>query len=362
VADYTAILSRRLVEVSDGTVEPVLVHAGNQSVEAIEVDFPSVDLSGRCSAVVLAKTIERLAADGEGRAVVLLEYSGYGYAKRGAPLWLMQGLRRVCGTDGIPLVAMFHEISASGEKPWTSTFWLSPVQSWVARRIAQCSAGLMTTHPTGAETLGQFAGEGTPVEVCPVFSNVGEPEVRPAFDDRSPQAVIFGGGGTKTALYGTHRDATQAALGRWGIDVVVDVGPPTAAEPEALDTRTDVRGLQPASAISDLLLKARIGLLHYPAAYATKSGILAAYMAHGAVPVLVAPEPLGGRLEAGTHFAANASLSDNVDSSIGSRIGRAATDWYDRHAHSRHAATTTRSLIERATDTALLTSTPPFTR
>ena len=362
VADYTTILSRRLVEVSDGTVEPVLMHAGNQPAEAIDVDFPVEDLSGQCSASALAQAIERLAAEADGRAVVLLEYSGYGYAKRGAPLWLMQGLRRVCGKDSMPLVAMFHEISASSGKPWTSTFWLSPLQTWIARRIAQYSAGLMTTHPTGAETLGQFAGEGTPVEVCPVFSNVGEPEVRPAFDDRSPQAVTFGGGGTKTALYGTHRDATQAALERWGIDTVIDVGPPNTAVPEALDTHVDVRGLQPASAISDLLLKARIGLLHYPAAYATKSGILAAYMAHGVVPVLVAPEPPGGQLEAGTHFATSAESSDDAELSIGNRIGRTATDWYDRHAHSRHAAAIALSLIERATDTALLASTPPFTR
>ena len=66
VADYTAILSRRLVEVSDGIIEPVLVHAGNQSAEAIEVDFPTVDLSGERSASALAETIEQLAARSRG--------------------------------------------------------------------------------------------------------------------------------------------------------------------------------------------------------------------------------------------------------------------------------------------------------
>lgn len=35
VADYNAILSRRLVEVSDGTVEPVLIYAGHEPTEAI---------------------------------------------------------------------------------------------------------------------------------------------------------------------------------------------------------------------------------------------------------------------------------------------------------------------------------------
>jgi hypothetical protein len=35
VADYAVILSRRLVEVSDGTVEPVLIYAGHEPTEAI---------------------------------------------------------------------------------------------------------------------------------------------------------------------------------------------------------------------------------------------------------------------------------------------------------------------------------------
>ena len=362
VADYTAILSRRLVEVSEGTVEPVLVHAGNQPTDAIEVDFPSVDLSGQCSASALAETVEQLAQEAEELAVALLQYSGYGYAQRGAPLWLARGLRRVCGPDGVPLITMFHEISASNWKPWTSTFWLSPLQSWVARQFVQCSAGGMTTHPSGAEELGRFAGKRTPVEVCPVFSNVGEPDERPTFDDRSPKAVIFGGRRTKTALYDTHRDTTQAALDRWSIDTVIDVGPSDAATPDAMGVKGDVRGLQPADAISDLLLDARIGLLHYPAAYATKSGILAAYMAHGVVPVLIAPEPLGGQLEAGTHFVTSAESSDDAELKVGNRIGRTAADWYDRHAHSRNAAVTTLSLIERATDTTLLASSTPSGR
>lgn len=357
VADYTAILSRRLVEESDGTVEPMLVHAGKQSAEAIEVDFPTVDLSGECSASALADTVEQLVDGAKGAAVVLLEYSGYGYAKRGAPLWLARGLRQVCGTNGVPLLTMFHEIRASNWKPWTSTFWLSPVQTWVARRLAQTSAGLMTTHPTGAETLGRFVDEGTPVEVGPVFSNVGEPNERPAFDDRSPRAVLFGGERTKTAVYDTHREATRAALERWRIDTVLDVGPSDAATPDALSVRVDVRGLQSADAISDLLLDVRVGFLHYPAAYATKSGILAAYMAHGVVPVLIAPEPLGGRLEAGTHFVTGADSNDGVGVPTGNRIGRAAADWYDRHAHSRHAATTVLSLVEHATGEFLLDST-----
>jgi hypothetical protein len=352
VADYTALLSRRLVEESEGAVEPVLVHAGKPPAETIEAGFPVVEVSGRQSAVTLADTVRNVADDADGLAVVLLEYVGYGYAKHGAPLWLMRGLHRVCGNGGIPLVTMFHEISASGPI-WTSAFWLSLVQTHVARRLARLSDGLMTTHPTAAEELRGFVGGEKSIEVCPVFSNVGEPASRSPFEDRSAQAVVFGGSRTKTALYDTYRAVTQSGLNRWGIETVLDVGPPEASRPEALDTDVDVRGLQPATAISDLLLDARIGLLHYPAAYATKSGILAAYMAHGVVPVLVEPEPLGGPLEAGRHFA----VAERGELSAGPQVGRSAAAWYDRHAHSRHAAQTALALMKQAADMPICSST-----
>lgn len=343
VADYTAILSRRLVEVSDGAVEPVLVHAGKQQVDAIEVDFPVVDLSGEQSARRLVEAVQELAYEAEEDAVVLLEYSGYGYAKRGAPWWLARGLRRVCGGEEIPLITMFHEISASGPV-WTSAFWLSPVQSWIAWQITRLSDGITTTHPTGASQIGQWADDDTSVEVTPAFSNVGEPTERPPPSERCPQAVIFGGQRTKTAIYQTHRAVTQKALEEWGIQTVVDVGPPGVATPERLEIDVEVRGIQPVEVISELLLDAQIGILHYPAAYATKSGILAAYMAHGVVPLLVEPEPLGGRLGAGEHFA----LAGGTKKENAGRIAQKTTAWYDRHVHSRRAAQTILDLTESA--------------
>jgi len=348
VADYTAILSRRLVEVSDGIVEPVLVHAGKTQAETIEVEFPVVDLSGEQSAGALAETVRELAAETSRRAAVLLEYSGYGYAERGTPLWLARGLDRVCGSNGLPLITMFHEISASGPV-WSSAFWLSPVQSWIARRIAQQSEGVASTHSTGLNEIRKWVGEDTSTAVSPAFSNVGEPQQRPDVSEREPWAVIFGGERTKTALYDTYWSETEAALNRWNVERIVDVGPPDAADPDVLSTHVDVRGLRPAQDISELLLRARIGLLHYPAAYATKSGILSAYMAHGVVPVLVEPQPLGGPLKPNTHFVAQFQ----GDSAQGKRetakeyIGSNAASWYDENAHSRRAAMTALSLLEK---------------
>ena len=73
VADYTAILSRRLVEVSDGAVEPVLVHAGKERAGAIDVGFPAVDLSGGGTTGALGEAISLVDLENDHRGVVLLE-------------------------------------------------------------------------------------------------------------------------------------------------------------------------------------------------------------------------------------------------------------------------------------------------
>jgi hypothetical protein len=149
----------------------------------------------------------------------------------------------------------------------------------------------------------------------------------------------------KKAIYETRGESTRSLLERWAINTVVDVGSPPSKVPGPMQHNVEVRGLQPANAISQLLLDARIGLFHYPASVATKSGILAAYMAHGITPILVASDPPNGVLKAEKHFATIGTTGENA----GPRIARAAVSWYDRHAHSKHAARKALSLIERTT-------------
>jgi hypothetical protein len=57
---------------------------------------------------------------------LLLHYSGYGYAKRGAPFWLLRAMRHFrCEHPSVPWMTMFHEVAASGPIN-TSAFWMRP--------------------------------------------------------------------------------------------------------------------------------------------------------------------------------------------------------------------------------------------
>jgi hypothetical protein len=77
-------------------------------------------------------------------ATVLLHYVNYGYAKRGCPIWLVEGLERWRNTTVTrSLMTMFHEVYAFGFPPWTSSFWLSPLQRNLASRFSTIKRSLL---------------------------------------------------------------------------------------------------------------------------------------------------------------------------------------------------------------------------
>lgn len=345
VADYTAILSRRLVEVSDGAVEPVLVHAGNQETDAIDVDFTVRDLSGQCSEAMLAASVERLASEADRQTVVLLEYSGYGYADRGAPLWLLRSLRRICSNGGVPLITVFHELFAKSYQPWDRRFWTMPAQYYVASRLARLSDGCLANWDAAAQWVrGQV--DGTPVRMSPTFSNVGEPESVPKYSEREPYAVCFGGAGRKEALYRQHGAELSKVLRRCGIERVLDLG----SEPEKevydeMDIKVDPKGIQPVEFISSRLRKASLGLLNHSLHCLKKSGIWASYAAHG-VPTFLSATPQNIRgLYSGEHFFLLQAETSNDEGGL-SEVNRNVRKWYCEVAHSSYAAKRVRDVLD----------------
>jgi hypothetical protein len=337
LADYATILNQRLVDVSNGALEPVMVHAGKTPAETIEVDVPVADVSGSQSAAILANTIRELTDDTPGRTVVLLEYSGYGYAKRGAPLWLVRGLSRVCESDGVPLVTMFHEIRASSWKPWKSTFWMSPLQTFVATRLARSSQAVVTNRYPSFEWIQSVVAGSTEAHTQPVFSNIGEPDCIPEFTARDSYAVAFGGAAMKKRLYDSS-DAIIQLLENAGIHRIVDLGRMQNPPSTVGNIPVEARGIQPASTISRHLRRASIGLLHYPVDYLTKSGIWASYAAHG-LPAGIVSKAAASCLTEGKHFLRiNAEEKSEYDSTKLAAIGMSARRWYQSTAHSKNAA------------------------
>ncbi len=337
VSDYTAILSRRLVELSGGAVKPVLIHAGNKQADKIEVEFPVIDLSGYCSASALAEAIGEHARVADGPTTVLLEYAGYGYASSGAPLWLLRGVRQGCTAREVRLITVFHELYGRSLRPWTRTFWTMPVQYYIATRLARLSDGLTANWARVTQWLSRRV-DGKSVYLSPSFSNVGEPEALPTFGERESYAVCFGGAAKKEELYAKYTPSLIRTVRKYGLERVIDIGPEVSDETVAsLPFTVEKKGVIPAQEVSRYLQNGSLGLLNYGLHCLRKSGVWGSYAAHGLPTIVTTQRSPVETLREGEHFFLPCTDPLPNQRRLGV-MSRAVRQWYDEMAHSRRAA------------------------
>lgn len=278
-----------------------------------------------------------------GTRVLMLQYSGYGFAKRGAPVGLALQIKRLRREQpSIRLVTMFHELFAYGP-PTSSSFWLSPVQRWVALNLARQSHQVITNRAGSARWLeNRIPAHRGRIHASPVFSNLGEAPDAPPPSQREAHLVFFG---YQAELW----DAGFAGLRRV-IEVlkparVTILGRSAAIPAEVFGgiavTRTGYLG---AEEVSVILRTARWGLVAYHPEYLGKSGLLAAFMAHGVLPLLVDGHlPLSEGLERGVHLlAVNELGSTKPDLDAISAAGQA---WYSPHNRENTAAAFAKLLL-----------------
>jgi hypothetical protein len=264
--------------------------------------------------------------------VVALHFSGYGYAPSGLCWWLVDGLRRwKSRAGGRRLVTVFHEIYATG-LPWQRSFWTALPQYQIARRLVAMSDAALTTSPTYGEDLMRWH-PALRIVVSPVFSNVGESSAPLPLSSRQPFGVIFGKEASRNRAYAALRNGHYAmgtGLRRLGVERLWDIGPPIRAPADVASVPVESLGPLDSTAVSARLAQARVGLADYPHHVLTKSGIMAAYFAHGLLAVNTsAAGRLPGDLKEGRHFVGPARLSDPEFD--GQTVAAAGYDWYCGH-------------------------------
>jgi hypothetical protein len=269
--------------------------------------------------------LDALAA--EPAVAILLHLSSYGYATRGLCRWLARDLAHMLRSHpNIRLMTYFHETHASGP-PWRSAFWTSREQRSIAIALGRLSETVSTNTTHHRDWLTSNLRSPADVRAMPVFSTVGEAEQGPVAPSRRPNAaVLFGSEAVRRQTFSN--PALRAGLGALGIDRLVEIGSGDSAADGAFPV--DFLGRAPASEVSEILSSTRYGLVSYPLEHVEKSTILAAYAAHGCVPVMTnsrrEPSPI---LEHGKHYI---RLGDApATEQMLDRIGAEAYAWYQPH-------------------------------
>ncbi|WP_353932496.1 glycosyltransferase family 1 protein [Okeanomitos corallinicola TIOX110] len=283
---------------------------------------------------------ELLPKNQESAQVVLLHYVGYGYARRGCPVWLVKALEtwRKTGNNR-RLVTMFHEVYAFGAI-WTSQFWTSPLQRNLAARLVKLSDRCLTSKQGYAEKISRFSqGKHLDIPTLPVFSNVGEPEYLTPLSQRPRRLVIFGGGGPRSRVYQQSQLALQRTCQELEIEEILDIGPGlNFAISPVNNIPVTCLGIKSVSEISDILSNSLVGFFNYPLEYLTKSTIFAAYCAHGVLPVgtWYAGADLDG-LVAGKHYWLGDKQEKKMNLADGQLVADHAYTWYKKHNLSAQA-------------------------
>lgn len=275
--------------------------------------------------------------------IVLLHYVGYGYAKRGAPVWLINGLERwLANNEEARLLTMFHEVYASGPL-WTSSFWLSPLQKHLAARLARLSDACFTSRQGYAQILSTLSrSKDSSISTLPVFSNIGEPEQTPLpLKDRKRRLVVFGSRGNRARVYENSLAALERICRALAIEKIYDVGPPTNSIVSHVNGIPLMQmGERPADEISALLSDSIAGFFDYNTAFLAKSTIFAAYSAHRLIPVSASCDAAQvDGLEAGKHYWTANSHEKTLSLTDGQEIADNAFAWYQTHNLSEHVKT-----------------------
>jgi hypothetical protein len=332
VADFALALARALR--AAGGLNSVFL-SGTPSVNALPVedDWRTVCVPKR-QAQILADTVQLLSAESNACAVVL-HFSGYGYQKRGVPLWLPQGLRIWSRRAGrVPLLTIFHELYATG-RPWQSAFWLSPLQKQIVRSILNLSSAAITPTDLYRERLSKWRdGSAARITAMPVFSNVGEAGCGLAPCTRTATAVVFGLAGVEDRLFSIYRRDMERIVAALGIEKVFDVGPRFSSVPDTLAGEPVIsKGVLPQAAVSELLQRARFGFVAYPLDFIGKSGVFAAYAAHGVVPIVLSQKQGAfDGLQPSEHFLDGLRLRRRVSAEHLASIQKKLFSWYTSHS------------------------------
>ncbi|NEO26051.1 MAG: glycosyltransferase family 1 protein [Kamptonema sp. SIO4C4] len=277
-----------------------------------------------------------------GEQPLLLNYEGYGYAKRGYPRWLLQGLKRWKRDSQQRLVTMFHEVYPYHQKPiWTSGFWLTPLQRGLVVQLTQMSDRILTSKQSYA-TLLQHLSQGyhSQVPSLPVFCNIGEPQDLLPLSQRLPRLIVFGHYNSRRQVYADYLPVLEQVCQVLKITEILDIGVPTGIKlPSVNGYPVQELGITPAEKISELMQQSLAGFLSFiPPDYLAKSGVYSAYCAHKMIPLVTTKgKHNSDGLHPQKHYWIATLNPHDLTLETGQIIANYAHTWYHTHNRAIHA-------------------------
>jgi len=241
---------------------------------------------------------------------IILEYVPHAYEKRGCPFWLLSELKKIKkNLPNINLLTMFHELYATSSNPKTSTFWLQGVQKYITFSIAKLCDSIFTNTMDYQNKLSHK--NKMKIVLQPVFSNIPKNRSEQSFDNRKEQIVIFGSHPSRLKVY-DKLDELNMICKKLNIKKIIDIGP-GAIEISFNDIAYEIKGKLSVEEISTLFNESKFGLINYKQMPIEKSGIFAAYISFGVIPITMTKYKNDSLYKDGLQYIYFESLDTKVD-------------------------------------------------
>lgn len=219
---------------------------------------------------------------------LLIQISIYGYDKRGIPFELVEQIKRA-KKNGAKIIGYFHETWVPSALWKSSAYWLRPIQKKICRDIVCClDAAFFNSawaQDWGESVIGELA------QYSPTFSNVGDLDELISLGDRPARLVCFGSPSARKKAYLTISENIDLIKKSEAISEILDIGSDESVIEnfKCIKNNFDVEvfGMAHANDVSNALAFARYSTHYTPWSLATKSGVYAAAVAHGAIPVSI---------------------------------------------------------------------------
>ena len=329
VGDYAFLLAEALA--AQHHLSTQFIACDPLQLVAVSLEPSPIQLLQRSSAL-LSATLDRL-PDAD---TLLLHYVGYGYAKRGCPLWLVDAISKWRQAKASrTLIVMFHEVYASSYQPWNSQFWTSPIQQKIARDLNDCADLVLTSTQIYADKIAKLSPQHHgKIQVLPIFSTIGECDGLKPLAARRPYLVTFGNTRFRKAIYTDSLAQLTTICQQLEIAEIYDIGNNSAEIVKPVpQVEVHAMGVIPAAEITSIFRMARVGFLNYPTAYLAKSTIFAAFASHKLLPVFDRQNIESNRdgIVSDRHYWSLQNSEDRIDLDTAQAIADRAHQWYADH-------------------------------
>lgn len=280
VSDYSYLISKGLKE--NYKIETFFVTCNSFKDFDTSIFKDVTNINENKNLYETVKNIIKKSFDKNEKINILLEYVPHAYQKRGCPFWLLNELKKIKkNIPNVNLITMFHELYATSSNPRTSTFWLQGVQKFITFSIAKLCDSIFTNTMDYQNKLSNRSK--SKVILQPVFSNITKNISEKSFDDRKEQIVIFGSYTSRLKVY-EKIDELYAICKKLNIKKIIDIGP-GEIKTSLNEINHEKKGKLSVVEIASILVESKFGLINYKQMPIEKSGIFAAYISFGIIPI-----------------------------------------------------------------------------